>query len=122
MLYVAGYTTSPDFDVVNAAQPTFGGGTDGWVAQILLNLTITSFVPPEGIINTSVGFATYLGGSGTDEITGLTIDQNTKDVFVTGLTKSTNFPVTQGSPPGHAFRNRRRLCRSLRFGMHSQLL
>ena len=97
MLYVAGYTTSPDFDVVNAAQPTFGGGTDGWVAQILLNLTITSFVPPEGIINTSVGFATYLGGSGTDEITGLTIDQNTKDVFVTGLTKSTNFPVTKGA-------------------------
>jgi len=73
LLYVAGYTTSKDFDVVNAAQPTIGGGTDGWVAQILLDLTITSFVPPEGIINTSVGFATYLGGSGTDEITGLTV-------------------------------------------------
>jgi hypothetical protein len=97
MLYVAGYTTSPDFDVVNAAQPKIGGGTDGWVAQILLDLTITSFVPPEGIINTSVGFATYLGGSGTDEITGLTIDQNTKDVFVTGFTKSKNFPVSAGA-------------------------
>jgi hypothetical protein len=97
LLYVAGYTTSKDFDVVNAAQPTIGGGTDGWVAQILLDLTITSFVPPEGIINTSVGFATYLGGSGTDEITGLTIDQNTKDVFVTGFTTSTNFPVTAGA-------------------------
>src|ERR1700722_776503 len=92
--YVAGYTTSPNFDVVNAAQPTYGGGTtDAWVAQ--LNNTITSFVPPYAI-TTEVGFATYLGGSGQDEITGIAVDQNSKDVFVTGFTTSTNFPTSKG--------------------------
>ncbi len=97
VLYVAGYTTSPHFDVVNAAQPTYGGDTDGWVAQILLDLIVDTFFPPTATINTSIGFATYLGGNGTDEITGITMDQNSKDVFVTGFTTSTNFPVTTGA-------------------------
>jgi len=97
VLYVAGYTTSPNFAVsANAAQPKIGGGTDGWIAQILLNVTITSFIPPQGTLDTSVGFATYLGGSATDVITGVAIDPNTLDAFVTGYTKSTNFPVTLG--------------------------
>jgi hypothetical protein len=98
VLYVAGYTTSPHFDVVNAAQPTYHGDTDGWVAQILLDVTVDSLIPPyAATINTSVGFATYLGGTGEDEITGITMDQNSKDVFVTGFTTSTNFPVTTGA-------------------------
>jgi len=93
IIYVAGYTTSKDFDVVNAAQPTSGGGVDAWVSGVLLDLTITSFSPPGGTINTSIGFATYLGGSGTDEITGIAMDQATKDLFVTGFTTSKNFPI-----------------------------
>lgn len=93
LMYVAGYTTSTDFDVVNAAQPTSGGGVDAWVSEVLLQLDITNFVPPEGQINTSIGFATYLGGSGTDEITSISMDQATKDVFVTGYTTSHNFPI-----------------------------
>ena len=93
IIYIAGYTTSTDFDVVNAAQPKSGGGVDAWVSGVLLQLDITSFAPPEGQINTSIGFATYLGGSGTDEITSIAMDQATKDVFVTGFTTSTNFPI-----------------------------
>jgi hypothetical protein len=93
IMYVAGYTTSTDFDVVNAAQSTSGGGVDAWVSGVLLDLTITSFSPPGGQINTSIGFATYLGGSGTDEITGISMDQATKDLFVTGYTTSKNFPI-----------------------------
>jgi len=97
MLYVAGYTTSKSFSVVHAAQPAYGGGgADGWVAQILLQLTIISFNPPQYTLTTSIGFATYLGGSATDEILGVAMDQNTKDVFVTGFTTSTNFPATPG--------------------------
>lgn len=97
MLYVAGYTTSRNFDVVNAAQPKYAGATDAWVAQILLTLNVINFVPPEYTLTTSIGFATYLGGTGNDEITGVAIDQNTKDVFVTGHTTSINFPVTAGA-------------------------
>jgi hypothetical protein len=93
LIYVAGYTTSTDFDVVNAAQPTNGGGVDAWVSEVLLNVTVDTFVPPTGTINTSIGFATYLGGSGTDEITSISMDQATKDVFVTGFTTSKNFPI-----------------------------
>jgi hypothetical protein len=47
MLYVAGYTTSLNFDVVNAAQSKYAGDT------------------------TSIGFATYRVGTGNDEITGV---------------------------------------------------
>ncbi len=97
IIYVAGYTTSTDFDVVNAAQATSGGGVDAWVSGVLLQLTITSFAPPGGQINTSIGFATYLGGSGTDEITGIAMDQATKDLFVTGYTTSKNFPIKVGA-------------------------
>jgi hypothetical protein len=98
VMYVAGYTTSKDFDVTkNAAQPTYGGGAvDGWVSEISLDLTITSFNPPEYTLTSTIAFATYLGGSGTDEITGIAMDQNTKDLFVTGFTTSTDFPVTKG--------------------------
>jgi hypothetical protein len=97
IMYVAGYTTSTDFDVVNAAQPTSGGGVDAWVSGVLLDLTIDTLVPPTGTINTSIGFATYLGGSGTDEITSIAMDPATKDLFVTGFTTSSNFPIVVGT-------------------------
>ena len=95
-LYLAGYTTSPNFDVVNAAQPTYGGGGDGWVAQLVLSLNIITIEPLDYTLTTTVGFCTYLGGSGVDEITGIAMEQTTKDVFVTGFTTSTNFPTTHG--------------------------
>jgi uncharacterized protein (TIGR03437 family) len=41
-------------------------------------------------------YATYLGGSGTDSIRGIAIDK-AGDVFLTGTTSSTNFPVTAGA-------------------------
>ncbi len=92
IIYVAGYTTSTAFDVVNAAQPTSGGGVDAWVSGVLLDLTI-NFLNLSGTMNTSIAFATYLGGSGTDEITNIAVDQATKDLFVTGFTTSKNFPI-----------------------------
>ena len=40
--------------------------------------------------------ATYLGGSGTDEALALAIHPTSGDVYVAGLTNSTNFPGTTG--------------------------
>jgi hypothetical protein len=98
MLYVAGTTTSPNLAVTNAFQPTYaGGGADGWVARINLQVTIISLNPLKFTLTTSIGFVTYLGGTGADEVTGLAMDQVSKDVFVTGLTTSKNFPTTAGA-------------------------
>ena len=102
MLYVAGTTTSPNLAVQNAAQPTYGGGgADGWVARINLQVTIISLSPLKFTLATTIGFVTYLGGTGAEEITGLAMDQVSKDVFVTGLTTSSNFPVTAGAMQTH---------------------
>jgi hypothetical protein len=96
VLYVGGITTSKELAVKDAAQSKYGGAGDAWLAQLDLQITITSLNPLEYTFTTSVGFCTYLGGSGTDTITGVAMDQVSKDVFVTGHTTSKNLPVTSG--------------------------
>jgi hypothetical protein len=95
-VYVTGYTLSTDFPIVNAIQPTFGGGLlDGFVTKI--NATGSALV-----------YSTYLGGSGDDVGTGIAVD-STGNVYLTGVTASTNFPTvnaiqpTLHSPYGNAF-------------------
>ena len=78
-IYVTGWTDSSDFPVVDAAQPVQAGNVDVFVAKWA----------PGG---SRLVYCTYLGGSGEDRgyalATGLS-----GDVYVTGLTGSTNFPV-----------------------------
>jgi hypothetical protein len=50
----------------------------------------------ELIIDPAMVFSTYLGGSAADEPLGITLDSS-RNVYVTGLTTSTNFPVTAGA-------------------------
>ena len=59
--YVGGYTTSSDFPTVNALQPTFAGGQDGFVTK--LNAEGTALV-----------YSTYLGGSGWDSVGSIAVD------------------------------------------------
>ena len=59
--YVGGYTTSSDFPTVNALQPTFPGGQDGFVTK--LNAEGTALV-----------YSTYLGGSGWDSVGSIAVD------------------------------------------------
>src|SRR5205807_7105494 len=71
-------TSSGNFPVMNAAQPTSGGGFDAFIAKI-----------------SSTGakvFATYLGGSGDDRGTGIAVNSSNES-YVTGFTFSTNFPT-----------------------------
>jgi hypothetical protein len=80
--YIDGPTASTDFPVTpGAAQPAYGGGdTDAWVAK----------VNPDA---TALKFATYVGGSGFEDVFDLTIDR-AGNVYVPGPTSSPDFPTT----------------------------
>src|SRR5581483_9285154 len=87
-VYVTGQTNSPDFPLVNAFQPNYGGGpSDAFVTQ--LNTTGTKFT-----------YSSYLGGNGADFGYRATIDPF-GSLIVVGGTVSTNFPTSQGAFQSH---------------------
>jgi beta-propeller repeat-containing protein len=77
--YITGFTTSSDFPIVNGFQRTRGGVQDAYVLK--LNSTGSAIV-----------FSTYLGGTADDRGYGITIDAG-NNIYVTGITGSSNFPV-----------------------------
>ena len=79
-VYVTGITDSPGFPVLNAFQPTYGGGpNDAYVAK----------VNPAG---SALVYSTFLGGTGAETGLGIAVDV-AGDAYVTGLTSSPNFLV-----------------------------
>jgi uncharacterized repeat protein (TIGR01451 family) len=82
--YVTGTTYSDDFPTVNAVQASFGGRIDAFVTK--LNATGSALI-----------YSTYLGGSQSDEGSGIAVD-STGNVYVTGATWSTNFPTANPLP------------------------
>ncbi|UCE18935.1 MAG: SBBP repeat-containing protein [Gemmatimonadota bacterium] len=86
-IYVCGYTESPDFPTTfNAFDTDHNGGRDLFVSKFNSNLT-------------SLLASTFLGGSENEgdqwPRTGLDLD-GSGNVFVTGLTRSSDFPTTSG--------------------------
>lgn len=82
-MYIAGYTDSTDFPLAAPLQPTSGHGVDGFVAKF----------NPAG---TQLIYATYLGGTYEDRISGMVID-GSGNVIIAGYTLSTNFPIAYPS-------------------------
>jgi Beta-propeller repeat len=82
----AGWTSSNNLPASTGAETKYSGSVDAFVA---------SFFPNGGNLN----YCTYVGGSGDDQATGLAID-GTRNVYITGWTQSTNFPLAG------AFQNR----------------
>src|SRR5262249_3931325 len=83
-VYVAGDTASLNFPGTGpGAQPRFGGSGDAFVARLIPDLT-------------GLEEATFLGGSGFDQAIRLAIAPTTGEVYVVGITSSTNFPGTSG--------------------------
>src|SRR5262249_31748397 len=81
---VAGITYSPNFPTTPGAfQRTPGGDADGFVTE--LNAAGSGLV-----------YSTFLGGSGGDGGTGITVDGG-GHAYVVGLTNSPNFPTTAGA-------------------------
>jgi hypothetical protein len=82
--YVGGSVSNSAMPTTTGApQGTFGGGlSDGFVIKLSAG-------------GTSLDYATFLGGSGTDAVDGIALDSQ-GDAYVTGYTASTNFPHTTG--------------------------
>jgi len=82
--YVTGYTDSTNFPIMNAYQSMFGGGGDAFVAKL-------------NAAGSALLYSTYLGGSGSENGTyrvgGIAVDR-TGNAYVTGITFSTNFPIS----------------------------
>ncbi|WP_371380165.1 SBBP repeat-containing protein [Sporomusa aerivorans] len=83
--YATGITTSINFPTHNPLQPMSGGGTDSFVTKI-------------NACGTALIYSTYLGGSGFDFITGITVDAG-GNAYVAGVTDSVNFPLQNALQP-----------------------
>jgi hypothetical protein len=92
--YVAGYTNSSDFPTRNPFQAFPGGGVCGSPSS--LSACFDAFVAKLNPQGSGLVYSTYLGGSGGDYGYGIAVD-NVGTAFVTGLTTSTNFPVSTGA-------------------------
>ncbi len=90
-VYVAGGTTSPDFPTTSGVFQTTYGGADGGYQSVNGDVFVTK-LSPDG---SSLVYSTYLGGSGDDNAYGIVVDA-TGNVYLTGGTNSSNFPVTSG--------------------------
>jgi len=83
-VYVAGITASTDFpNTFGGAQGDHIGRVDVFVSRLNSNLT-------------RILQSTYLGGSGVDKAYALTLHPTTGEVYVAGITDSTDFPNTFG--------------------------
>ena len=76
--YVVGLTTSSNFPVVSALQPTLGGAQDAFVTK--LNAT-----------GSAIAYSTYLGGSLDDYAKGIAVS-GAGAAYLVGTTFSANFP------------------------------
>jgi hypothetical protein len=84
-IVVAGYTNGTSLPTTGGARPNYSGGVDAFVAE---------FSPSGG----QLLFCTYLGGSGVDEATAIALDSS-NNIYVTGWTSSSNFPVLSAAQP-----------------------
>jgi hypothetical protein len=78
-VYLAGRTESNDFPMANPLQPALAGASDAFVTK--LNADGTALV-----------YSTYLGGESEDGGSSIAVD-STGNAYVTGDTRSTNFPT-----------------------------
>src|SRR5882762_8774828 len=90
--YVTGLVSSTDFPTTAGAfQPIFGGGTAFGGGQ-----GFDAFVTKFDSTGSALLYSTYLGGSDDDQGLGIAVDTN-GNAYVTGSTKSANFPTTSGA-------------------------
>lgn len=83
-IYVASNTSSPDFIVKNGTFTAYGGGdNDGVIMKFNSDLS-------------DLYWSSYVGGNGMDALFAVKVDSD-GNVFATGGSNSTDFPVTEGT-------------------------
>ncbi|HEX5858177.1 MAG TPA: SBBP repeat-containing protein [Microbacterium sp.] len=84
--YVTGFTASADFPTSpDAPDRTHNGGVnDAFVAKL-------------DAAGSTLAYATFLGGTGSDSGLGIAVDEKGKAAHVTGSTASVDFPTTAGA-------------------------
>jgi len=87
-VYLTGSTNSSDFPTARAFQPSYGGGSDAFIA--VLN--------PNG---TALVYSTYLGGSDSDGANSVAVD-GAGNAVVVGGTSSADFPTRAAFQPALA--------------------
>ena len=88
----AGQTSSLNFPVANAIQPTFTGGN---VANTGATKGFVTKYTPDG---SALVYSTYFGGSWKDSIAGLAVDP-AGNTYITGKTSSTDYPTLYAARP-----------------------
>ncbi len=84
--YVIG-TTTGEFPLVNPRYPVHSGGFDVFISKL-------------DHLGTGFAYTTYLGGGGNDIGSGIKVDGN-GNVYVSGVTNSSDFPVLNARQPNN---------------------
>jgi len=86
--WIVGQSDSSDFPTPDGARTSSGGGIDAFVAHL-------------DATGSTLRYATYLGGSGSEQGFGLAVDP-AGNVHIAGVTDSTDFPLVDAlSGPGN---------------------
>ena len=83
--YIAGSTASTNFPTVNPLQASIAGLDDAFVTKV-------------NAAGTAIVYSTYLGGTNIESGEGIAIDSS-DNVYITGQTQSTNFPIANAIQP-----------------------
>jgi hypothetical protein len=80
-IYVAGYTSSPDFPISGGTiDPTYNGNFDGFIVRLSSDLR-------------KLSAATFIGGSNQETVTSIALDTQ-QNLYVVGMTSSADFQTT----------------------------
>ena len=85
LIYVCGETSSLSFPQVNPIQSSYAGNIDGFISVLSSN-------------GSRLLFSSFLGGSSQDTVNGLIVD-SWQNIYLTGGTRSANFPVVRALQP-----------------------
>ena len=101
-VYIAGSTTSTVFPTKNAIQTSNHSGPTGSNAFVA-EISVPAVGAPVGPMEV---YGTFLGGSATDQVTGIAVD-SAGNAYLTGATTSPDFPVvnTLQAPVGTGAQN-----------------
>ena len=84
-VFVLGRTQASDFPTLSPLQSTYGGSGDLFITQL-------------NAAGSSILFSTFLGGSGNEEPGAMALNA-AGDLYVAGISQSTNFPVVNAFQP-----------------------